>query len=131
LGALRCTELLEQVVGPGQVLDGTAQIALSLMQHAQVVQAAGDTMLVTEGSLDGEGLLVALVGLGVVDLHNQHKLYLRRLFNKPWAEVSLADMAQSATFGAGDRQLILCDVYVPLPTDLRLTVRMLDVKIIE
>jgi hypothetical protein len=50
--------------------------------------------------------------------HNRHTLYLRRLFQKPWAYVTLSDI------GAGDQPLHLCNVYVPLPVDLQITVRV-------
>ncbi len=57
--------------------------------------------------------------------HELHRLYLRGLFQKTWAEVSLAE------FGTDNQRPHLCQVYVPLPVDLQLTVRVHNDQVID
>ncbi len=55
-----------------------------------------------------------------------HLAYLRRLFGKPWANVSLADMLEDR-----DEEIRLLDIYVPLQVDFEVVVKTQDHVIVD
>ncbi|MFZ1757236.1 MAG: hypothetical protein WAU10_26040 [Caldilineaceae bacterium] len=58
-------------------------------------------------------------------LANAHLDYLRRWFGKQWATVNLADISQR------QERASLLDVYVPLPVDFELDIKVKDHQIVD
>ena len=118
------TPTLYRALGDGRsVTEAVTEASQALLNHGYDREAQALHLWMRTGV---DASAVVLTNLTPPILNDLHLAYLRRLFGKTWANVSLADMLEGRS-----EEIKLLDIYVPLRVDFEVMIKTQDHVIVD